>query len=198
MTSERFDLLKGNVRLTSMGMYKYLQKAWRTGKTKELMKKRMISWRQQPIIVKIKNPTRLDRAHSLGYKAKQGFTIVRIRIKKGARKKAQRAGGRKPTKAGQYSLPAKIGLQHMCELKAARKHPNMEVLNSYYVAEDGKSKWFEIILVDPAHPGIKNSPKYNWILKRRGRAFRGLTSSARRTRMLGKGKGFERKGTKKR
>jgi large subunit ribosomal protein L15e len=32
----------------------------------------------------------------------------------------------------------------------------LEVLNSYWVGEDGQHEWFEAILVDPNHPSIKN------------------------------------------
>ena len=63
---------------------------------------------------------------------------------------------------------------------------NLEVLNSYFVGADGQYKFFEIILVDAA--------KYDGDLGK-GRAFRGLTSSARRGRGLySKGKGAEQKG----
>ena len=33
-----------------------------------------------------------------------------------------------------------------------RKYPNMEVLNSYWVGQDGKQKYYEVILVDGHHP----------------------------------------------
>jgi len=79
-------------------------------------------------------------------------------------------------------------------MRVARKFPNLEVLNSYYVADDGKHKWFEVILVDPDHPCIKNDSKMNWICypANRGRVFRGLTSAGKRSRGLGKGKGYEK------
>ena len=50
--------------------------------------------------------------------------------------------------------PAK-SLQKMAEERAAKKFPNLKVKNSYWVGQDGRSKWFEIILVDPNHPIIK-------------------------------------------
>lgn len=66
----------------------------------------------------------------------------------------------------------------------------MEVLNSYWVGEDGKHKWYEVILVDPYHPAIKADPQLNWLCtgKHRGRAFRGLTSAGK------KGRGLRNKG----
>jgi large subunit ribosomal protein L15e len=75
----------------------------------------------------------------------------------------------------------------------------MQVLNSYYIAEDGQRKWFEIILVDPAHPVVKNDPKLKWLAEshNKGRVFRGLTAAGKKSRMLGKGMGYERKNTNK-
>ena len=182
-----------------MGMYKYIQKLWKSPEKKSLFKERLISWRRQPTMLRIDKPTRLDRAHSLGYKAKQGYVLVRVRIKRGSRKRERPAGGRKPGNAALTSIHPGMNLQHIAEMRAARKHPNLEVLNSYYVAEDGRHKWFEVILVDPDHPVIKSDPKINWICEphNRGRVFRGLTSAGKRTRMLGRGKGYERKNTNK-
>jgi len=179
-----------------MGLYKYLHKLWKSSEYKELIKKRLISWRRQPVLIRIEKPTRLDRAHSLGYKAKQGFVLARIRIGKGSSKREKPSGGRKPLHAGLTKMTLNMNLQHIAEMRVARKFPNLEVLNSYYVAEDGRSLWFEIILVDPNHSCIKNDPKLNWICNpaNRRRVFRGLTSAGRRGRGLtGKGKGYEKK-----
>ena len=70
----------------------------------------------------------------------------------------------------------------------------MEVLNSYWVGEDGKHKFFEVILVDPNHAAIQNDKDLNWICSNghKGRAHRGLTSAGKRGRGLHKkGKGSE-------
>ncbi len=40
-------------------------------------RKRLAEWRKEPAVLRIDRPTRIDRARSLGYKAKQGFLIVR-------------------------------------------------------------------------------------------------------------------------
>ena len=61
--------------------------------------------------------------------------------------------------------------------------------------KDGKYYWFEVILVDPAHPVIKADPKINWICdkKHRSRVFHGKTSAGRKVRGLRhKGKGAEK------
>jgi len=55
---------------------------------------------------------------------------------------------------------------------------------------------FGTILVDKSHPQILADSRINWIFKNkhRGRVFRGLTSSARKSRGLrnNKGKGAEK------
>jgi large subunit ribosomal protein L15e len=177
-----------------VGYAKYLKQIWKSPEEKDLMKERMISWRREPVIVRIEKPTRLDRAHSLGYKAKQGFVLTRVKIGKGSSKKEATPSGRKPSHAGMTKLPPAMNLQHIAEMRVARKFPNLEVLNSYYVTEDGKHLWFEVILVDPNHPCIKNDSKLNWVCNpaNRGRVFRGLTSAGKKSRGLGKGKGHEK------
>ena len=62
----------------------------------------------------------------------------------------------------------------------------MQVLNSYWVGEDGKYKWYEIILVDASHPGIKKDKDLKWMAsgKHSGRVSRGLTSSGKKSRGL--------------
>jgi large subunit ribosomal protein L15e len=169
-----------------MGYLKYVRNFWENDAYNSLVKERLISWRKEPVIIRIERPTRLDRAHVLGYKAKQGFVLARIRIGKGASKREKYVGGRKPLHAGLTKITPGMNLQHISEMRVARKYPNLEVLNSYYVAEDGKYKWFEVILVDPQHPCIKNDPHLNWICNpaNRRRVFRGLTSSGRESRGL--------------
>ena len=47
-------------------------------------------------------------------------------------------------------------IQRIAEERTARRYPNLEVLNSYWVGEDGKNKFYEIIMIDPEHPAIKS------------------------------------------
>ncbi|HLC51544.1 MAG TPA: 50S ribosomal protein L15e [archaeon] len=167
-----------------MGLYHHLQKFWGTPEQKALYKERMIKWRREEVATKVEHPTRLDRAHALGYKAKKGFIVVRFRIGKGSSKREKPAGGRKPTKSGMYAMHPGQNLQSIAEMRCAKKHPNMQVLGSYYVSEDGRSKWYEIILVDPQSPDIKNDQKMKWLLSpaNKGRVFRGLTAAGKRHR----------------
>jgi large subunit ribosomal protein L15e len=181
-----------------MSMYKYIREAWKNPKKSYvggLLKVRMIKWRREPVVVRAERPTRLDRARSLGYQAKQGYVVVRVRVRKGGRKRPRWKSGRKPSKMGQVKYSPKKSLQWIAEEKAARKFPNLEVLNSYWVGEDGMYRWFEVIMVDPHHPVIKADPKINWITGKahKGRVFRGLTSAGRKSRGLrNKGKGAEK------
>jgi large subunit ribosomal protein L15e len=90
--------------------------------------------------------------------------------------------------------PAK-SLRLIAEERAAKKFPNLEVLNSYWVGEDGKSKWFEVIMIDPNHPVIKTDKDVSWITQKqhRSRALRSLTSAGKKVRSLRrKGRGAEK------
>lgn len=177
-------------------MYKYLRLLWKKpylGELKELIKQRIIKWRREPVVVRINKPTRLNRARELGYKAKQGFIVVRVRVRKGGRRKPRPNKGRRPKRMGVYGFAPAKSLRLIAEERAARKYPNLEVLNSYYVGEDGNYKWFEVILVDPHHPAIKNDPDINWICEpsQRGRVFRGKTAAGRKMRGLLKSRGLK-------
>lgn len=179
-------------------MYRYIREAWKNPNksfVKELMQKRASEWRREGVIQRIDRPTRIDRARSLGYKAKKGYIVVRTRIRRGGRRKSRFKAGRRPKRMGVLKITPKKSLKRIAEERVARKFPNLEVLNSYWVWEDGKHKFYEVILVDPHHPSIKNDPNINWIGEKqhKGRVFRGLTSEGKKTRGLrGKGKGAEK------
>jgi large subunit ribosomal protein L15e len=179
-----------------MGIYKYIQNLWKKPKENmpELWKARLIKWRREPVSVRIEKPTRIDKARTLGYKALQGFIIVRQRVNRGGRKRAQIKKGRRPKNTRRKKIVAK-NYRRIAEERANRKYPNCEVLNSYWVAEDGMHAWYEIILVDPQHPVIKSRKDLKWINEpqHRGRVYRGLTSAGRKSRGLrNKGKGAEK------
>ena len=161
-----------------MGYHRYIN-SWK----KETYKTKIREWRRGAVIKRVERPTRLDRARALGYRAKQGFIITRTRIRKGGRKREKRKKGRKPGKMGRFYTP-KQSLQSITEKRVARKFPNLEVLNSYYIGEDGQYKYFEVILVDPNHPVIKSDRKISWITNQRKRVFRGLTSAGKKSRGL--------------
>jgi len=161
--------------------YKYIAKAWKKPNesfVKELMWQRAITWRKQDSIVRIERPTRLDRARNLGYKAKQGIVLARVRVRRSGFRKTRPTGGRRQKRLGVNKIKLSKNMRLIAEERAARKFPNLEVLNSYWVWEDGRFKWYEVIMVDPAilpdHP----------IADQTGRAFRGITSAGREVRGL--------------
>jgi len=180
-----------------MSFYKYVGEAWKNPEKniREIYKQRIIQWNKEEVVVRVERPTRIDRARQLGYKAKKGYVIVRTRIKKGGRSKSRFKGGRSPKRMGVKKITPKKSLQWIAEERVARKYPNLEVLNSYWVGETGKDRYFEVILIDPHHPQIKNDPRINWICEKQNkrRVFRGLTSAGKRSRgLLNKGKGAEK------
>ena len=179
-------------------LYGYVRQAWKVPSksyVKELAWSRQIAWRRGPSFVRIEHPTRIDRARELGYRAKPGYVVVRARVRRGGRRKPWPMGGRHPKRRGMNKITMGKSIQRMAEERVSKRHPNMEVLNSYWVGEDGMHKYYEVILVDPQHPSIRADPKINWICdpQHRGRAFRGLTSAGRKGRgLMYKGKGAEK------
>ncbi len=184
-----------------MGLYKYVRAIWK--KPKEALgaewQRRLIEWRKGDSVQKVERPTRIDRARSLGYKAKQGIIVARARVSRGGRERPRHHKGRKPKKAGFVKFTPKKSRQLIAEERTSRKYPNLEVLNSYYVAEDGKHFWFEVILVDKNHNAIKNDKDLGWIAgkKQTRRVHRGLTSAGKKSRgVTNKGIGAEKARTK--
>jgi large subunit ribosomal protein L15e len=61
-----------------------------------LLRVRCWEYRQLPSLCRVSRPTRPDKARRLGYKAKQGYVIYRVRVRRGGRKRPVhkvRAGG---------------------------------------------------------------------------------------------------------
>ena len=156
---------------------------------------RLIQWRKEENFLRVDKPLRIDRARSLGYKAKPGYIIVRARVRRGGLRKPKIKGGRKPAARGIVKITMAKSTQRIAEERAAKRYPNMEVLNSYWVGEDGKHHYYEVILVDPVHPAIMNDPKINWITdtSNKRRVLRGKTSAGQKGRGLRhKGRGAEK------
>ena len=178
--------------------YKYIAEAWAKPEKSfvgELTRERLVKWRRQSVISRIEKPTRLDRARKLGYKAKQGFVMARVRVRRGGLRKVRPKAGRRPKRMGVKKFKPAKSLKLIGEERVTRKFPNLEVLNSYWVGEDGRSKWFEVIMVDPSHPVIKADKNINWICQKQHhrRVFRSLTSAGKKVRSLRrKGRGAEK------
>ncbi|MFA5412558.1 MAG: 50S ribosomal protein L15e [Candidatus Micrarchaeia archaeon] len=161
-----------------MGAYKYIRETYQKElkERPEFYKQKLIKWRAGGAVERVERPSNLARARTLGYKAKAGYAVVRVRVGKGRRRRPTVRMGRHP---GHMYVFVQPGLSHqaMAEHKANRVYKNMEVLNSYFVGEDGVQKFFEVILVDTSMPQVGlHLPK--------GRAFRGLTSCGKKVRGL--------------
>ncbi len=172
-----------------MGLYTWIkknfQKEYKTNSPE--YKERIQKWRKEGVINYVGKPTNLASARSLGYKAKEGYFVVRVKTRKGRRARKAPVGGRKPSKNFKYISPGK-SYQAMAEEKAARKYAEKEVLNSYWVGEDGQHKYFEIIMYDPL---LNTTPKE--LRNKKGRAFRGITSSGKKHRGIRhRGRGMDR------
>lgn len=169
------------------GLYGFLRQAWKKPKENlgEVLKERLAEWRGQNVVVRAERPTRLDKAREMGYKAKLGYAIARVRVKKGGRRRRKPEKGRNAKHAGLVHFSPK-GLQWIAEEKAQRKFSNMEVLNSYWVGSDGVDDWYEIIMIDPNHPAVISDPAISWIRNpaNRRRVFHGMTSAAKKSRGL--------------
>lgn len=178
-----------------MSYYKYAREQYEQPKENldQVWKQRLVEWRKEDAIVKQDNPTRIPKARSQGYKAKNGFNVIRVRINKGGSKRKRPSGGRRPKRYGQNRYSSKKSKQVISEQRASSKYENLEVLNSYWVADDGNHHWFEVLMVDPEHPEIQGDDDINWITDKRDRAERGLTPAAKDSRGLNnKGKGAEK------
>ncbi|KAL0835449.1 hypothetical protein Bca101_087338 [Brassica carinata] len=177
------------------GAYKYVSELWRK-KQSDVMRfvQRVRCWeyRQQPSIVRLVRPTRPDKARRLGYKAKQGFVVYRVRVRRGGRKRPVPKGivYGKPTNQGVTQLKFQRSKRSVAEERAGRKLGGLRVVNSYWLNEDSTYKYYEIILVDPAHNAVRNDPRINWICNpvHKHRELRGLTSEGKKNRGL-RGKG---------
>ncbi len=168
------------------GMYHYIKESWKKPDSR-ILRERMISWRKSGVFTKVDKPLRLDRARSLGYKDKKGFVIVRVRLKRGGHKRPRPNKGRR-SKRLHTRKTLRMNYKWIAEQRAARKFSNLEVLNSYLLGKDGVHYFYEIIMVDPTRPEIKNDPKISWITKpeNKSRVFRGLTSAGKKARGLRK------------
>ena len=174
-----------------MGAYKYLQELWRKKQSdvvRFIMRVRCWEYRQLASVHKVTRPTRLDKARALGFKQKQGYVIYRCKIKRGGRKRQVHKGAvfGKPVNQGIRKQKKARSLRNLAEERVGRRCTNLRVLNSYWVGQDASQKFYEVILVDPAHTAIKKDPRINWIVseKHNRREIRGLTSAGKKYRGL--------------
>jgi len=173
-----------------MGAYRYMEELYRKKQSdvmRYLQRIRVWQYRQLAKMHRSPGPTRPDKARRLGYRAKPGFVIYRIRVRRGGRKRPVPKGCTygKPKSHGVNQLKSYRGLQSIAEERVGRRLGGLRVLNSYWIAQDAAYKFYEVILIDAHHRAIRRDPKINWIHKHR--ELRGLTSTGKSSRGIGKG-----------
>ncbi|ABK77581.1 ribosomal protein L15E [Cenarchaeum symbiosum A] len=132
-------------------------KLWRSNSHD--IRDRVIIWRKQNAVTRIERPTRIDRARSLGYKAKQGIVVVRMRVGTGGMRRQRPRGGRRPKHLGVTRIKADVSMKQVAVRRVLERYPNMSLLGSYFVYKDGAYYWFEVILADPSHPRVAKDPE---------------------------------------
>ena len=105
-----------------MGAYKYLEELWRKKQSdllRFLLRVRCWQYRQLTSVHRAVRPTRPDKARRLGYKAKQGYVIYRVRVRRGGRKRKVPAGHKrgKPTNMGVTQLKFQRSLRSVAEVR---------------------------------------------------------------------------------
>src|SRR5579872_1016858 len=120
------------------------------------LRAKAIQWRKENALVRVDRPSRIQRARRLGYKAKQGIVVVRMRVGKGNMRKKRPVAGRRPKHLGVLRIKPALSMQRVAERRVLERFPNLKLLGSYYLFQDGIYLWYEVILADPSHPRISS------------------------------------------
>ena len=118
------------------------------------LRQRAVIWRNQNAVTRVEKPSRIARARRLGYKAKQGIIVIRMRVGTGGMRKQRPRGGRRPKHLGVTKIKADVSMKQVSERRVLERYPNMKLLGSYFLYKDGMHYWFEVVLADPSHPRI--------------------------------------------
>lgn len=151
----------------------------------------LVEARQNDVVFRKERPSFIDRARKLGYKAKNGYSIWSVRVRKGDAIRNYNNGNTrgKCVNAGIHQIKPNYNKQAEAEQLVGRKLGSLRVLGSYKIGQDLRYHHFEVIMVDPMHNSIRNDHKINWICNpvHKHREMRGLTSAGKKSRGLGKG-----------
>ena len=118
------------------------------------LRQKAVIWRNQNAVTRVEKPSRIARARRLGYKAKQGIIVVRMRVGTGGMRKERPRGGRRPKHLGVTKIKADVSMKQVAERRVLERYPNMNLLGSYFLYKYGMHYWFDVILADPSHPRI--------------------------------------------
>jgi large subunit ribosomal protein L15e len=119
-----------------------------------VLREKATIWRKQNAITRIAKPSRILRARRLGYKAKQGIIVIRMRVGTGGMRKKRPRGGRRPKHLGVTRIKAAVSMKQVAERRVLERYRNMKLLGSYFLYKDGMHYWYEVILADPSHKRI--------------------------------------------
>ena len=118
------------------------------------LRERAVHWRKENAFTRIEKPSRIQRARRLGYKAKQGIVVIRMRVGTGGMRRQRPRGGRRPKHLGVTRIKADVSMKQVAENRVLERYPNMKLLGSYFIYKDGMHYWYEVILADPSHPRV--------------------------------------------
>jgi large subunit ribosomal protein L15e len=137
-------------------MYSQISKTWQGIFHEKAggIQARAVAMRKEPAILRLERPSRLDRARTVGYKAKEGVLVVRARVSRGGMRRQRPKSGRRPKHMGVLKIKSAVSSQRVAERRVSERYPNMKLLGSYPLWQDGRFAWFECILVDPRHPSV--------------------------------------------
>lgn len=125
---------------------------------------RAVELRRGPTITRIERPSRLDRARMIGYKAKDGVAVVRIKVSRGGMRRQRPRSGRRPKHMGVLKMKSDESVQSVAERRVREGYPNMKLIGSYILWRDGKHAWYECILIDPLCPAVKKDYNFRRML----------------------------------
>ena len=131
-----------------MGAYKYLEELYKKKQSdllRFLLRVRCWQYRQLNAIHRASRPMRPDKARRLGYKAKQGYVIYRIRVRRGGRK-------RPVPKGATYGKPANQGvnqLKFQRSLRSVAEVSNLITLHCCFVLKCYVNQTIIDVLFDP-------------------------------------------------
>lgn len=172
-----------------MGSNIFVNHIWRKKNTETmhyLLKLRAWEYRKLPSFYRMKKPTRPEKARRLGYRSIKGFCIYRIRIRRGDFKRDYKKGNAtgKPKSHAINKIKLKKNKKIIAEERIGKICGNLRILNSYWINQDLKFKYFEVILIDPNCRNVRNSWKIQWICssKFKHRESRALTKSGKKFR----------------
>ncbi|TLX92104.1 MAG: 50S ribosomal protein L15, partial [Thaumarchaeota archaeon] len=110
-------------------------KMWRENAPE--LRAKAVEWRRQNSLVRVERPSRIQKARQLGYKAKQGVVVIRMRVGRGNMRKKRPVAGRRPKHLGVLRIKPALSMQKVAERRVLERHPNMKLLGSYYLYQDG-------------------------------------------------------------